>query len=75
VERCARANRTGSAYHSDCYRHQSPPPPAPCRSTGRNIINSDQILNMPEIPKTFIVVGGGVIGWNTMHVRHPGFRA
>jgi NAD(P) transhydrogenase len=28
----------------------------------RNIINSDQILNMPEIPKTFIVVGGGVIG-------------
>jgi NAD(P) transhydrogenase len=29
---------------------------------GRNIINSDQILNMPEIPKTFIVVGGGVIG-------------
>ncbi|HEY1217907.1 MAG TPA: Si-specific NAD(P)(+) transhydrogenase [Bryobacteraceae bacterium] len=29
---------------------------------GRNIINSDQILNMPEIPRTFIVVGGGVIG-------------
>jgi NAD(P) transhydrogenase len=29
---------------------------------GRNIINSDQILDMPEIPKTFIVVGGGVIG-------------
>ena len=29
---------------------------------GRNIINSDQILQMPEIPKTFIVVGGGVIG-------------
>jgi len=28
----------------------------------RNIINSDQILNMKEIPKTFIVVGGGVIG-------------
>jgi NAD(P) transhydrogenase len=28
----------------------------------RNIINSDQILNMQEIPKTFIVVGGGVIG-------------
>ena len=30
--------------------------------TGRNIINSDQILNMPQIPKTLIVVGGGVIG-------------
>jgi NAD(P) transhydrogenase len=29
---------------------------------GRNIINSDQILNMPQIPKTLIVVGGGVIG-------------
>ena len=29
---------------------------------GRNIIDSDQILQMPEIPKTLIVVGGGVIG-------------
>jgi NAD(P) transhydrogenase len=29
---------------------------------GRNIINSDQILEMPDIPKTLIVVGGGVIG-------------
>ena len=29
---------------------------------GRTIINSDQILDMPEIPKTLIVVGGGVIG-------------
>ena len=29
---------------------------------GSTIINSDQILNMPEIPKTLIVVGGGVIG-------------
>jgi len=28
----------------------------------RNIINSDQILLMPEVPKTLIVVGGGVIG-------------
>jgi len=28
----------------------------------RNIINSDQILQMPDIPKTMIVVGGGVIG-------------
>ncbi len=28
----------------------------------RNIINSDQILQMPEVPKTLIVVGGGVIG-------------
>src|SRR5262249_37178929 len=25
----------------------------------RNIINSDQILQMPEIPKTMLVVGGG----------------
>src|SRR5580658_8203037 len=29
---------------------------------GRNILNSDQILKMPDIPKTMIVVGGGVIG-------------
>jgi NAD(P) transhydrogenase len=29
---------------------------------GRTIINSDQILGMPGIPKTMIVVGGGVIG-------------
>ncbi len=29
---------------------------------GRNIINSDQILSMPEVPRTMIVVGGGVIG-------------
>src|SRR5215467_13937540 len=29
---------------------------------GKSIINSDQILNMPEIPKTLLVVGGGVIG-------------
>jgi NAD(P) transhydrogenase len=29
---------------------------------GRNIIDSDQILSMPQIPSTLIVVGGGVIG-------------
>ena len=29
---------------------------------GRNILNSDQILQMAEMPKTLIVVGGGVIG-------------
>jgi NAD(P) transhydrogenase len=29
---------------------------------GRTIVNSDQILQLPEIPRTFIVVGGGVIG-------------
>ncbi|HVT94202.1 MAG TPA: Si-specific NAD(P)(+) transhydrogenase [Bryobacteraceae bacterium] len=28
----------------------------------KTIINSDQILQMPELPKTMIVVGGGVIG-------------
>src|SRR5438876_8368642 len=28
----------------------------------RTIINSDQILQMPDVPKTMIVVGGGVIG-------------
>jgi NAD(P) transhydrogenase len=29
---------------------------------GCTIIDSDQILTMPQLPKTFIVVGGGVIG-------------
>jgi NAD(P) transhydrogenase len=29
---------------------------------GRNIIDSDQILSMPQIPKTLIVVGGGLFG-------------
>jgi NAD(P) transhydrogenase len=29
---------------------------------GRNIVNSDQVLQMPELPRTLIVVGGGVIG-------------
>jgi len=28
----------------------------------RTIINSDQVLGMPDIPKTLLVVGGGVIG-------------
>ncbi len=29
---------------------------------GRSIVNSDQLLNMQTLPKTLIVVGGGVIG-------------
>jgi NAD(P) transhydrogenase len=29
---------------------------------GRTIVQSDQVLQMPELPKTMIVVGGGVIG-------------
>jgi NAD(P) transhydrogenase len=29
---------------------------------GRSIINSDQVLDLPNLPKTMIVVGGGVIG-------------
>jgi len=29
---------------------------------GRTLINSDQVLDMPHIPRTLIVVGGGVIG-------------
>jgi NAD(P) transhydrogenase len=28
----------------------------------RTIINSDQILDMPSVPRTMIIVGGGVIG-------------
>jgi len=29
---------------------------------GRTIVDSDQILSIPDIPRTLIVVGGGVIG-------------
>jgi NAD(P) transhydrogenase len=29
---------------------------------GHTVVNSDQVLEMPELPKTLIVVGGGVIG-------------
>jgi NAD(P) transhydrogenase len=29
---------------------------------GRTILSSDQILSMPQIPKSMIIVGGGVIG-------------
>ncbi len=29
---------------------------------GRTIVNSDQVLDLPTLPKTLIVVGGGVIG-------------
>ncbi len=29
---------------------------------GRTIVSSDQVLSLPEIPKSLIVVGGGVIG-------------
>ena len=29
---------------------------------GRNIVDSDQVLLLPDLPKTLIVVGGGVIG-------------
>ena len=33
-----------------------------CRSTGRAIINSDLVLELKNLPKTMIIVGGGVIG-------------
>jgi NAD(P) transhydrogenase len=39
--------------------------PASCPAVpinGRTIINSDQVLDLTEIPRTLIVVGGGVIG-------------
>jgi NAD(P) transhydrogenase len=31
-------------------------------TNGRNVIDSDQILSMTDMPRTLIVVGGGVIG-------------
>ena len=50
-----------SADHHHRHRHQARRL-AKVPINGRTIINSDQILDMPEIPKTLIVVGGGVIG-------------
>jgi NAD(P) transhydrogenase len=39
------------------------PATSPCVPlNNRTIIDSDQILNIPEIPRSMIVVGGGVIG-------------
>jgi NAD(P) transhydrogenase len=35
---------------------------AKVKINGQNIINSDQVMEMPNLPKTLIVVGGGVIG-------------
>ncbi len=35
---------------------------AKVKINGQNIINSDQVLEMPNLPRTLIVVGGGVIG-------------
>ncbi|MGA2890261.1 MAG: Si-specific NAD(P)(+) transhydrogenase [Terracidiphilus sp.] len=29
---------------------------------GRTIVNSDQILDLPELPRSLVVVGGGVVG-------------
>jgi NAD(P) transhydrogenase len=29
---------------------------------GRSIVNSDQILDLPDLPRSLIVVGGGVVG-------------
>src|SRR6201987_2079569 len=39
-----------------------PADPAKVPINGRTIINSDQILELQNLPKTLIVVGGGVIG-------------
>jgi len=52
-------------YHADTVVIASGTKPAVSEKVpinGRNIINSDQVTQMTEIPKTLIVVGGGVIG-------------
>jgi len=59
-------NSTGrSEYEGDFIMIATGTRPAESRQVplnGKTIINSDQIGNMPVIPRTLIVVGGGVIG-------------
>ena len=68
----ARPGRSRSAHHHHRHRHQagrSPKVPL----NGRNIINSDQILDMPEIPQD--PDRGGRRRHRRrvhLHVRHPG---
>ncbi len=59
------SSRGSAEYHADFIIIATGTKPAVSPKVplnGRTIINSDQILQMPEIPKTMIVVGGGVIG-------------
>ena len=37
---------------------------------GKNILTSDHILNLKEIPEELIIVGGGVIGLEFAHIYH-----
>jgi NAD(P) transhydrogenase len=58
-------SRGATEYHAEMVMIATGTKPAASSKVpinNRNIINSDQILNLAEIPKTFIVVGGGVIG-------------
>src|SRR5947209_1136229 len=59
------SSRGASRYEADVFIIAAGTKPAASAKVpinGRNIINSDEILNLAQIPKTMIVVGGGVIG-------------
>jgi len=59
------SSRGASRYEADVFIIAAGTKPAASAKVpinGRNIINSDEGLNLAQIPKTMIVVGGGVIG-------------
>ncbi len=59
------SSRGASRYEADVFIIAAGTKPAASAKVpinGRNIINSDEVLNLAQIPKTMIVVGGGVIG-------------
>jgi NAD(P) transhydrogenase len=61
----AESSRGQSEYEADIFVITTGTRPAESSQVplnGRTILNSDQIFCMPCIPKTLIVVGGGVIG-------------
>src|ERR1700728_3255415 len=58
----SRQEQTFSAEHIVIATGTKPAETPKVPINGRNIIDSDQVLDMPEIPKSMIVVGGGVIG-------------
>ena len=53
----------------------SPARPGPLAATGGNILDSTGALDLKDVPKTFLVIGGGYIGLELgTRVRHAGIE-